>query len=285
MTVTEYSAWLRWPDLGIAVFFTCEIIVKLLCAPVKTKYLKHPMTALDICAILPSYMVQGFYHDESNCVFAMHKRILDFVMLLRILRVFRIFHILRHYGPFRVLLYSVKSTFNAMVMLIVFLGVSVMFFGSLIFYAERGESGEGPHGDDHGFPDLPSGFWWAIITMTTVGYGDKMPRTAFGYAIGAVVAVSGLVILALVIPIISNAFTALYNFDVAMKNVHSHSKIRRRRKTLSVNNTMQLSRLKEQGSRAVRRSLKRKKKALTNKKIWFSSEEKGLDETHSHTSI
>jgi hypothetical protein len=251
--------WLQWLDICCTIFFIAELLAKFICSPRKLRWLRKLMNILDELALVPSLLQIVFHWYPDHCIL-WYKHIVDSFMILRILRIFRVFHFLRHYGPFRVLLYSVKSALNAMVMLIVFLGVSVLFFGSLIYHAERMSPDAGSKSNEyrHEFPDLTTGFWWAIITLTTVGYGDKAPETAFGYTIGAIVAVSGLVILSFVVPIISNEFTLLYNFDQAMKNVHNNCKVRRRRKTLSVNNSVAFRTLKRQSMKRLGRKTKRK---------------------------
>jgi hypothetical protein len=211
-----------------------ELFVKFICAPVKLRFLKSIMTILDILSLVPSVVHTIMFWPHIHCNFAL-TTFVNVTMMFRVLRVFRLVYYMRHYGPFRVMLYSIKSATNAMVMLVVFMGVSVIFFGALVFYAERVGTHETENDND--FQDLTSGFWWAIVTLTTVGYGDLIVRTSLGYATGAIAAISGLVMLAFVVPIISNQFTMLYNFDIAMKNVHQHCQVKRRKRNLSTSFT------------------------------------------------
>lgn len=78
----------------------------------------------------------------------------------------------------------------------------MLVFATMIYYAERREETQ--------IPTIPIGFWWAIITMTTVGYGDIAPSTPFGYVVGTFCAISGVLMVALTIPVISNNFTLFY---------------------------------------------------------------------------
>jgi hypothetical protein len=73
-------------------------------------------------------------------------------------------------------------------------------FASLIHFAES----------DKGFDNIPIGFWWSVVTMTTVGYGDKFPQTACGYVVGSLCAVSGLLMIAFTVPIIVSNFVLYY---------------------------------------------------------------------------
>ena len=91
-------------------------------------------------------------------------------------------------------------------MLFIFLLIGMLIFSTMIYYAERKGALEG--GDN--FPTIPMGFWWSIITMTTVGYGDVYPTTPVGYVVGTACSVCGVLLVALTIPVISNNFTLFY---------------------------------------------------------------------------
>ncbi|XP_064643049.1 potassium voltage-gated channel subfamily C member 1-like isoform X2 [Lineus longissimus] len=251
---------LEWVDVACSIFITLELIIKLICAPVKLRFLKSMMTILDILSLIPSLVHMIMFWPHIHCNVGL-TTFVNVTMMFRVLRVFRIVYYMRHYGPFRVMLYSIKSAMNAMVMLVVFMAVSVIFFGALVFYAERVSTHETE--SDNDFRDLTSGFWWAIVTLTTVGYGDLIVRTSLGYATGAVAAVSGLVMLAFVVPIISNQFTMLYNFDIAMKNVHQHCQVKRRKRNLSTSFTFR--EMRRSSFRSGRtRSAERSKEPMTD---------------------
>ena len=105
----------------------------------------------------------------------------------------------------RILLMAFWASLKDMILLAVIMIGGMIFFSTLVYYAE--------FNDPNQFPDIPTGFWWAIITMTTVGYGDMFPKSQLGYAVGAMCAMAGMVGTALPIPIIVNTYTRFY--DVA----------------------------------------------------------------------
>ena len=128
---------------------------------------------------------------------------------MRIFRVFLIFRLARHYTGLRILLLALRASMKELMLMGVFMTIGMMIFSTLIYYAEFSRADE--------FPDIPTGFWWAIVTMTTVGYGDVHPQSPMGYAVGALCALSGMLATGLPIPIIANNFTFYYNVSKMKK--------------------------------------------------------------------
>lgn len=95
-------------------------------------------------------------------------------------------------------------------LLIFFLIIGIVIFASLVFYAERIQYN--PHND---FSSIPVGLWWAIVTMTTVGYGDMTPKTYVGMLVGSICALSGVLVIALPVPVIVSNFALFYSHTQA----------------------------------------------------------------------
>ena len=119
---------------------------------------------------------------------------------LRLLRVFRIFRIAQRVPGLWVMLFTLRSSLTELYLLLVVSSIGTLFFSAVMFFLEKGEV----------FESIPHSFWWSIVTMTTVGYGDMAPVTALGKVLGAVCALFGVVIMGLTIPTLVNNFITFY---------------------------------------------------------------------------
>ncbi|KAI0209836.1 hypothetical protein LSAT2_005430 [Lamellibrachia satsuma] len=143
--------------------------------------------------------------DKHNCL-KNDGAVLEIIFILRIIRIFRIFHMMRHYKAMPILLESIRASRHELMMLSIFLLITMVIFATLMFFVES----IGDVGGQNQFTNIPIGFWWSIVTMTTVGYGDITPRTLGGYFIGVLCAVWGVLLVALTIPVISGNFVLFY---------------------------------------------------------------------------
>ena len=205
----EPVPFLRVLDYICTAFFSLELFVRILFSPNKTQFFTSPMNIIDIVALLPLY-VQDFLQltDGFSCL-GTNRAFIEIIFILRIIRIFRIFHILKHYRALKILVHAIRASVNELLMLAVFLLIGMLIFSTIIFYAE----GPDPFAvtqEKVKFPNIPVGFWWSIITMTTVGYGDVFPESTLGCIIGMMCAISGVVLVALTIPVISNNFALFY---------------------------------------------------------------------------
>lgn len=173
----EYGSTLRAAEWAITILFTLEYLIRLACVRRPGAYAASFYGIIDLLAIAPAYL--------SLVVPGTH--LLLTFRVLRLLRVFRIFKLGRFVREANVI---VDALYRALPKITVFFtGIAgmVVILGSLMYVIE---------GPEHGFTSIPVGVYWAIVTLTTVGFGDITPKTSAGQALASLVMILGYSILA-----------------------------------------------------------------------------------------
>ncbi|TDG96902.1 hypothetical protein EPR50_G00234020 [Perca flavescens] len=203
---------------GVCVFwFTIEFLVRVTFCPVKLEFVKSVLNIIDFVAILPFYLEVGLSGLSSKAA----KDVLGFLRVVRFVRILRIFKLTRHFVGLRVLGHTLRASTNEFLLLIIFLALGVLIFATMIYYAERiGAMPNDPTGSLHtDFKNIPIGFWWAVVTMTTLGYGDMYPKTWSGMVVGALCALAGVLTIAMPVPVIVNNFGMYYSLAMAKQKL------------------------------------------------------------------
>jgi voltage-gated potassium channel len=159
------------------LLFTLEYIVRLWCAADAKRYAKSFFGVVDLLATLPTYLSLLFPAG----------RFLSLVRILRVLRVFRILKLTAYVSEATILVHALRASRNTIVVFIFAITTMVTIIGSLMFLIE---------GPEHGFTSIPMAMYWAIVTVTTVGYGDISPGTPLGRMLASLLMVIGYGIIA-----------------------------------------------------------------------------------------
>jgi voltage-gated potassium channel len=171
------------------ILFTIEYLARLACIERPMRYARSFFGIVDLIAFLPTYL--AFFFPEAH--------VLIDVRILRLLRVFRIFKLTAFMAEYRLL---GRAMANSTRKILVFLSVVVMIVlivGTLMYVIE---------GPENGFTSIPKSIYWAISTISTVGYGDIVPRTELGRTLASIMMLIGWGILAVPTGIVTAEMTA-----------------------------------------------------------------------------
>ncbi|XP_039468460.1 potassium voltage-gated channel subfamily A member 10 isoform X2 [Oreochromis aureus] len=188
------------------IWFCFELGVRFVVCPSKSDFFNNIMNIIDIVSIIPYFVTLGTElattpDDDMNSSQNMSLAILR---IIRLVRVFRIFKLSRHSKGLQILGQTLKASMRELGLLIFFLFIGVILFSSAIYFAEVDEP-------QTQFVSIPDGFWWAVVTMTTVGYGDMCPITMGGKMVGTLCAIAGVLTIALPVPVIVSNFNYFYH--------------------------------------------------------------------------
>lgn len=195
-------------ESGCIVWFSFEYIMRFLSSPQKLVFVRSFLNLIDVIAIIPYYITLPM---ESSSVSS-----LGVLRVIRLVRVFRIFKLSRHSRGLQILGHTLRASLRELGLLIFFLLIGVILFSSAVYYAEGGEK--------QTFASIPDAFWWAVVTMTTVGYGDMKPVTAWGKIVGSLCAISGVLTIALPVPVIVSNFNYFYHRENELRAAEASKK-------------------------------------------------------------
>uniref|UniRef100_A0A672KR42 Potassium voltage-gated channel subfamily C member 3-like n=1 Tax=Sinocyclocheilus grahami TaxID=75366 RepID=A0A672KR42_SINGR len=209
--------WLMYVEGMCVIWFTIEVFTRIVFCPDKAEFFKSMLNIIDFVAILPFYLEVSLSGLSSKAA----KDVLGFLRVVRFVRILRIFKLTRHFVGLRVLGHTLRASTNEFLLLIIFLALGVLIFATMIYYAERiGASPDDPTASKHTtFKNIPIGFWWAVVTMTTLGYGDMYPETWSGMLVGALCALAGVLTIAMPVPVIVNNFGMYYSLAMAKQKL------------------------------------------------------------------
>ena len=170
-TIFFYAEWF------FTILFTIEYLLRLFSAPNRLRYAFSFFGIVDLLSVLPSYLSLMFVGVQYLLV----------VRILRILRVFRVLKLKAYMQQAGFLASALKTSQQKITVFFLSLVLLVTIFGAVIYVVE---------GPENGFTSIPVSIYWAVVTVTTTGYGDMSPKTPIGQAIASMVMITGYSIIA-----------------------------------------------------------------------------------------
>jgi len=185
----RHAALLTGMEWFFTIIFTVEYIARLSCVRRPVRYARSFYGIIDLVAVLPSYL--------AVLVPGLHA-LLD-VRILRLLRLFRLLKLAHYVAEYGALARALKASRHKIFVFISFVMMVVLIMGTLMYVVE---------GPSNGFTNIPISVYWAITTMTTVGFGDITPHTDLGRVVASIMMLLGWGTLAVPTGIVSAEFTA-----------------------------------------------------------------------------
>ncbi|KAL5267613.1 hypothetical protein ACHWQZ_G004603 [Mnemiopsis leidyi] len=206
MTVSAAKTIIMSVERVSIIWFTLDFIMRIVTCPDKHQFVKSLLNWFDLLAVIPFYLELMAHHLNP-----------PFIMVLRLfraLRIVRIFKISRYFQGLFALGYALRQSAGELLILTMTLITFVALYSSLMFFSEGCAEPCDEHGcgercsadDPNQFDSVVAGFWWSIVTMSTVGYGDYVPKTPLGKLVGGLCALTGILVISLPFPIIITNF-------------------------------------------------------------------------------
>ncbi|MGR8999192.1 MAG: ion transporter [Gammaproteobacteria bacterium] len=191
----QYGELLLTAEWIFTTLFTIEYILRIFCIHRPLKYIASFYGLIDLVSIVPSYI----------SLFIPGSHYLQVIRIMRVLRVFRVLKLVRFINQSNMLLNALLASRLKITIFLFTISTLLVVFGSAMYLIE---------GPEHGFTNIPVSIYWAVVTLTTVGFGDITPQTILGRAISAVVMVIGYAIIA--VP--TGIFTAELSREMKKQN-------------------------------------------------------------------
>lgn len=193
----QYGTVMAYGEMFFFLCFSVEYVLRVFCSRRRLKYVTSFFGVIDLMSVLPALV--GFFLPAANYLVS--------VRIFRLLRLFRIFKMFRYVGESRLLLRSLKASGPKIVVFVIAVFSIVTIVGTLMYVVE---------GPENGYASIPESMYWAIVTISTVGYGDISPQTGLGKFFASVLMITAYGILAVPTGIIS--YELAHNAKFSMRN-------------------------------------------------------------------
>jgi len=171
-------------ELVLTILFTIEYILRVIIIKQKWKYIFSFLGIVDFLSIIPTYI----------SFFVVGTKYLTIIRVIRLFRVFRILKLAHYLKEAQILFSALKKSFVRIFVFLILILILAVLIGSFMYVIEGGRNG---------FTSIPKSIYWAIVTLTTVGYGDIAPHTTLGQLFSSIVMILGYAIIAIPTGIVS----------------------------------------------------------------------------------
>eukprot|EP01126_Amoeba_proteus_P057767 TRINITY_DN7381_c0_g1_i2.p1 TRINITY_DN7381_c0_g1~~TRINITY_DN7381_c0_g1_i2.p1 ORF type:complete len:374 (+),score=62.74 TRINITY_DN7381_c0_g1_i2:106-1227(+) len=206
----RHPLWATAIDVITVAAFTLDYFVRLACSPNRKLFMTSLFNVFDLLSFAPAYLewILGDYF------------VVSVLRLLRLTRVFRFFRIIKYSVTLQIALQALRNSGEGFMLLWLLLLVNLTFFSSLVYFVEEHycywnkETQRWTYvqtNQTSQFQSITETFWWNIVTLTTVGYGDVIPKTVLGKVLAGVTMVVGMIQMSFPITVFSTNFHSLYN--------------------------------------------------------------------------
>ena len=205
ITATHDLPFLHFFNLICIIFFTTDLVLRFVTCPQRRQFFRNFLNVVDLVIVVAMWIAFLLVSIEVDLTSS--DSLLWTYLVVKgciILRLLRLFRLGKHVSGLKVLYLAMKASLQELGLLLLMFMITTSLFGSVIFYAEFFE--QSAH-----FNSVAIAIWWAVITLTTVGYGDFYPTTPFGYVVGGACSICGLLLLSMPIAIIATNFNNYYN--------------------------------------------------------------------------
>ncbi len=195
----KYGDILLTAEWIFTIIFTIEYILRIYCSRSKRKYVFSTMGIIDLLSIIPTYLM----------VFYAPIGFLIDIRIMRLIRIFRIFQLSKYLRSGHTMQIALRSSRPKIIVFILSISLIVIILGTLMYIVE---------GQQNGFDNIPKSIYWAVVTLTTVGYGDVVPITTLGKTISVFIMMLGYAIIAVPTGIVSSEMSRNRQDKTQLKN-------------------------------------------------------------------
>ncbi|OJV53794.1 MAG: ion transporter [Bacteroidetes bacterium 43-16] len=186
-SIDKYGHFFRYSEWVLTIFFTIEYYLRLLAIKNNRAYIFSAFGIIDLLSILTFYI--SLFFPQVHFLIA--------IRLLRLLRVFRIFNLITYLKEALIIIKALQNSYRKIIIFLMFIVIISVIVGSLMYVLENGQNG---------FHSIPESIYWAIVTITTVGYGDIAPTTSAGKLMSIILMLCGYGIIAVPTGIVAKEF-------------------------------------------------------------------------------